>query len=377
MSIPIIRTSELRDFGRCQQRWWWAWREGLQSKGVAAPPLWFGTGVHLALGNWYCGPGKKRGPHPAETWLAYCGTELAFIKTQDLTEEQEAKYVSAQELGEAMLSGYVELYGKDEHKLYIQPEKPFRLDIPWSNRQEMYEVIDRAMAIYAGTIDGVWRDAATGLIILDEHKTAKAITTGHLSLDPQAGGYWAVASLMLRREGVIGPKERIKAIEYNFLRKGVPDDRPKDAEGYATNKPEKVHYLAALASAGITGINGRGLDKLSLTKLQEEAAKEGLTVLGERSKTQEAPLFRRERVVRTEPERNNQLRRIQDQAVHMQAVRDRTLPVLKNPTKDCNWDCRFFDMCELQERGGDWEDYREMRYRVADPYADHRKSTDE
>lgn len=373
---PIIRTSERRDLGRCIQRWWWAWREGLREKGSPAPPLWFGIGIHISLALWYCGPGTKRGPHPAETWDEYCGAELAWIKTADLTDEKLAKYVGARELGIAMMNGYVEKYGRDEQKLIIAPEQTFSLDIPWHDRQQLFDYVEGTiLARYVGTFDGVWRHADTGGLWLDEHKTAKAIVTSHLPMDTQGGSYWAVAARTLEKQKLIKPGEQLKGIQYNFLRKGVPDDRPRDAEGYYCNKPLKADYVLALDGKASQSL--AQLAKLNLGQLEVECQVNGLTVLGERSKVQPAPLFVREDVYRTRPERAAQLRRIQDEAVVMQAYRQGLLPLTKNPTRDCSWDCRFYTMCQLQEGGGNWEDFRDLQFVVADPYADHRKSTDE
>lgn len=387
MTFPIIRTSERKDFKRCQQRWWWAWREGLRDRGSPAPPLWFGTGQHLALGLWYCGPGTKRGPHPAETWQKYCADEMVWMKTNDITEERLQVYVDAKQLGTVMMEEYVKKYGRDEHKLYISPEQTFKLDIPWGDRQQVFEVASKMlMATYVGTFDGVWRHADTGWLILDEHKTAKAITTSHLTLDDQGGAYWAVAARTLAQQGLIERGEVLRAIEYNFLRKGLPDDRPTDAEGYATNRPTKADYIAALEDhwgrakgvpAGAVAAEVAKASKGTLTALGQLAKANKLTVLGERSKAQPPKMFERVMVHRTSKERAVQLRRVQDEAAHMMVARQKLLPLTKNPTRDCSWDCRFKAMCELQENGGNWEDFKRLQYRAEDPYADHRKSTDE
>lgn len=374
--VPIIRTSERRDLGRCVARWWWAWREGLREKGTPAPPLWFGIGVHIALALWYCGPGAKRGPHPAETWEDYCGSELTFMKTLDPSDEKFNRYVEARELGRVMLEGYVDRYGRDEHKLYISPEQTFKLAVPWSDRQALFDYVSgEIMAYYCGTFDGVWRHADSGWLLLDEHKTCKALFLKHLPLDNQGGGYWAVAERTLQDQGLIKQAERLRGIEYNFLVKRLPDDRPKDAEGYATNNPVKADYVRAL-----DGINEWTEDRLlkwTVEQLKHAARLNHITVLGERSKNQPGPLFHREPIYRTRPQRANMLRRVQDEAVVMQAYRQGLLPITKNSTKDCSWDCPFYTMCELQEAGGNWEDFRDLQFKVEDPYADHRKSTDE
>lgn len=372
MSTPILRTSERRAFKRCQQRWWWGYREGLQPVGSEATPLWFGTGVHLALAEWYI-PGIKRGVHPAETFRDFARDALHSIKTQDATEERVAEYEDGAELGVHLMEEYVNYHGVDASWDFIQAEQTFSLDVPWpgADRQQLYVVDDESgvMVEYKGTYDGVYRDLADGRIKLLETKTAKAIQTGHLTLDDQAGSYWAVATATLRAAGKIKPDESISSITYNFIRKARRDDRPKDAQGYATNKPVKADYATAL---GLEDVK-----KLSIATMESMAKQRGIRVLGERSKVQPMPLFQREDVPRTSAERRSQLRRIQDEALIMQAHRDKLLPLTKNPTRDCQWDCPFFQLCELDERGGNTKEYKRIAFRVEDPYKDHRKSAEE
>jgi Zierdtviridae exonuclease len=322
-----------------------------------------------------------------ETWRAYVGDTIEFIKTRDATEEDVAIYDDALGLGEAMLEGYIAKYGKDEHKLYISAEQTFSIDIPWPERDDIFKRVKRiVMARYAGTFDGVWRHADTGLIWLDEHKTAKSIVLTHLPMDSQGGTYWTMARRVLTAKKIIKPSDRFAGIEYNFLRKARPDERPTDAEGYATNKPLKADYLIAieqhlsrttgLAQGVVAGELAR-IGKLTLAGLEQLAAANKLTVTGERSKVQPAPLFLRHQVHRTSRQNSEQLQRIQDEAWTMELARRGATPLLLNPTRDCHWDCRFYEMCELKQNGGNWEDFRDLKYRQEDPYADHRKSTDE
>jgi len=328
-----IRNSERSDFKRCQQRWWWGWVEGLVPTGVAEPDaLWFGTGVHLALANWYRPPtrgkykgdGTRRGINPRDTWRDYCKNEVRYIKSIK-PKTDGSIWTTAEELGHAMLTGYLELYGKDESWEIIGPEYTFAVRIPDRN--------GNPLVICNGTFDIVYRDLQDGLIKIEETKTAKVIDTGHLTLDDQAGTYWAIASTILRKEGVLKPKQRIAGIEYNFLRKALPDDRPVDENGQALNKNGSV------------------------------------------SKTQRAPLFERHFVRRSARERNPQIRRIADEYEHKTAVKDGQLPILKTPRQsgvDACRGCPFFEMCELHEQGMDWEGYRDKMFEETDKYADHR-----
>jgi Zierdtviridae exonuclease len=330
-NLPLLRTSERISFKRCQQRWYWAWRMGLRGKGKPADALWFGTGVHIALAEWYCGPGKKRGPHPAETFALWAGEEINNIKAARPDEFgfEEEIWVEAHQLGTAMLDGYVKKYGKDPKWDVIAPEQTFQIDIPRRSGNGL-------LATYAGTFDLVYRDLEDGLIKLGEHKTAKAISTAHLSLDDQAGGYWAVASHVLRDQGVLGPKEHIAEITYNFLRKALPDDRDEDAEGRKLNKDGTI------------------------------------------SKRQPSAYFHREPIERLPRERKQQIVKIQNEAAWMETARRYPDRLMKTPTTTCHWDCAFFDMCELHDRGGDdYAEYMQAVYHQADPYADHRKSAAE
>jgi Zierdtviridae exonuclease len=370
--IHLLRTSERRDAKRCWYRWYWAWRCGLKPIGSISDALWFGTGVHLALAAWYCGPGLKRGRHPAATFEEWADGEIRHIKTSERWREGAVtnmieRLEPARDLGVALLEGYVELYGKDEHMHVIQPEYAFQIDIcdpeDWM----------RVFAIYAGTYDLVWRDLRDDFIKLEEHKTAKAIILTHLPMDDQAGSYWAVAWQTLLDKGMIKQTDRLRGIEYNFIRKAMPNrDKARDADGYYRNKPQKADYVAALEKQGV-----KLGPRLSLAALEGLAIKYKIEVLGEISKVQPAPIYVRDFVVRSPHERATQISRIQDELLHMEALRTGALPLTKNPTMNCSWDCSFFDMCQLHEAGHAWEDYRNRMYRQEDPYADHRKSTEE
>lgn len=373
----MLRNSERSTFKRCPQQWEWAWVEGLEKNGTPAKALWFGTGVHLSLATWYCGPGNKRGPHPAETWSEYAKDVIDTVKIPGLNEEDEDQYVNARELGISMMENYVKTYGEDEHMWIIQPEQTFSIDVPWPKLPEGHLLLALAerrkiLTKLVGTYDLVYRDLTNDQIWLEEHKTAAAIRTNHLPIDDQGGTYFATASRALVKQELIGKNERLRGIEYNFMRKGLPDPRPRNGDGAYTNKPGKKHYHEAFKR---DGINFKLAMKLA--DLAEIAEENGLTILGDVSKRQPAPLLLRERIHRTSRERSAQLRRIQQEAVHIELVRSGVLAPTKTPTRDCSFFCQFYDLCELDERGGDTTEFKKRAFRKRDVYADHRKSTDE
>lgn len=360
--LPWVTTSERRAFKRCPWRWAAEYREGLRSKEIS-DKLWFGIGIHEALASYYK-PGRKRGRDFVDVWRTFVDEDeiSRAVRTRPTGDFDESEWVNARALGEAMLIGHHEHWGGDKNWDVVYAEEPFQIIIPHpTNRGE-------DVAIFTSTFDGVVRDKDDGKMKLLEHKTAASVTLGHLPMDDQGGAYWAVATNVLRSKGVLGPKERIHGIVYNFLRKSLPDDRPKDSEGYATNKPAKEHYLAALTRAGVAETR----QAMKLSELEQLAKDYGVKVVGERSKVQPPPLFVRETVWRIPKERATQIKRIGSEVLVMNKFRDGELPLYKTPTRDCSWDCPVYNLCELDEQQQDTEEFKEAVFHVADPYDRYR-----
>jgi hypothetical protein len=344
--VPMLRTSERKDFKRCPMRWNWNYVEGLQSRGRTANALWFGTGMHLALEHWYV-KGKTRGSYNEmlQVWDEYCDGEVRRVGTLS-DPDSETKMIDARELGHAMLRDYVIEYGKDTEWEVIATEQPFQIGIPWPEEQlaRFKTPPPGPMIWYVGKYDTVMRNRLTGELWLWDHKNVKSIDTAYLQMDDQGGSYLAVAEIVLKHQGLIGQDEYLEGIIFNFLRKAMPDDRPQNEQGLYLNKPTKAEQ-----------------------KLY------GANYPGSVSKKQPPPRFHREVVTRSTDEKRSQLIRIQREAVVMNAYRAKQLPLIKNPTRDCSWDCSFFDMCLIEDMGGDVEEFKEALFGHRDPYGDHRE----
>lgn len=337
--IRLLRGSELSSFKRCPQQWYWAWHKGLRRKVEKQDALWTGTGVHLALAEYYI-PGLKRGVHPRETWEKYAVDTRAQIRVQNdgvVDDELEATWEDARELIGNLLDEYVK-HGGDESWNVLAPEQRFSVPIPAVKRGPNGKwVADKSRGprlTFVGTFDLPIRDEKDGKVKIIDHKTAARIETTYLAMDPQANGYCAVGTHTLREQGLIGPREVVKGMLYNFIRKGKIDERPRDAEGYSLNKD------------------------------------------GTRSKRQPAPLFERVFIERNSYERNEQIirmshdigrieRTLEDHEVH-------GIPLMKVQDKSCTW-CPFFDLCELDNSGGDVEYFIESVFTPVDMYHDHRE----
>jgi hypothetical protein len=326
--LPTMTTSERKDFKRCQQRWFWGFREGWVPLGPPDSKLWFGGGVHVALAHRY-GPGRKRRSDFIDVWREFCDKDDDAELIRTTSELGEKIWTDAKELGEGMLLGYRERWGRDKHWDVVFTEEPMKIRIPHPT------LPNRRVGVFQTTFDGVVWDVEERCFKLLEHKTAAAIQTGHLDLDEQAGAMWALATEVLRHKGILNSKERIAGIEYNFLRKGLPPtDRERNEQGLYLNKNGTV------------------------------------------SKSQPAPFFARHFVERTRVENSRQVRRISEEFMQMRRYRTGREPLSKNPTRDCFWDCRFHTMCKLHEQGAEWEEFRESQFRQGDPYYMYRKTTE-
>lgn len=327
--LPIVTTSSRSLMKKCPQAWWWKYVDGYQEKGEDPDALWFGIGVHIALAEWYQ-LGKRRGPHPADTFGKWVDGEIRYIRAamaeRDAEWYDEPKYEDAAELGIAMLEGYVDKWGNDDRWHIIAIERPFKVRVTSAGRP---------IARFWSTWDGVFRDELDGEIYLLENKTAGQIDTAYLELDDQAGSYYSVASNILTADGTLKPGQRIAGIQYNFLRKSMPDDRPTDALGQSLNKDGSV------------------------------------------SKRQPVPAFvRPEPVLRSPGEVKSQMVALQKETEIAIGMLSGDIPVTKTPTKMCPRSCEFFDMCILHNRGGDaWKTLAKGTFRKTDPFARYRKSS--
>jgi hypothetical protein len=337
--LPLLRQSERAAFKRCNWAWYQQYvlhiRPKVEQYAEAAD---FGTLVHVALAEYYI-PGLVRGPHPADTFADLAKDKIAVVKTTEYTnDETVAKWEDFHDLGIDLMEAYVDHYGGDPHWFILDAERRFNVVIPDVRHKPLVSEKGkrgfRPICILVGTFDLCLRDLNDDKVKMVDHKTAQAITTGHLTLDEQPSTYIAVGTTALRHQELIGPKDSIDGMEFNFIRKGKIDDRPTNEIGERLNKNGTV------------------------------------------SKLQGSPLFERHYVPRTYKERQRQIVRISEEARVMDMIRKGLLPILKTPQRDCYF-CKYFDLCELDESGGDTEYFIETTMeKDFDPYSDHREGAD-
>lgn len=363
METPVfLRNSERKTYRTCRQMWEWKYVRRLSAPRQRGA-LTFGTGVHVALEHRYP-PGTERGPHPAitfEKW--FMENEHAFAQWDD-----EGNRFDALELGLAMLNGYVEQWGDDDHIRIIAPEMPLRLDI--------YDKRGNYLCTWVGKTDAAYEDLSKRRkgrrrIGFFEHKTAKVIEQNlriNSGYGDQGLSYAWGGSIVLRDMGILEPGENVDHILFNWLRKGMPDDRPRNEQGFALNKPTKDALLSFLADKGTTVPARTKVDDLLL---MVEALGQDPALLGEPSKVQPSPLLDRYELDYGDGAMVETERRIRAEAWERAQVRAGKLPIYKSPSKDCSWQCEFVEVCELHEMGEDFESMLELEFESWDPYEDH------
>lgn len=360
--VTLLRNSERKLYRRCRLAWKWKYLDHLSTPRPRGA-LTFGHGIHYALELYYP-PGTERGPHPSDTFATwYAENDHKFDQWDDEGNRHEAL-----ELGCTMLSAYVDEYGAEDHINILVPEMPMRVDI--------FDKQGRYLATWVGRMDSLYEDLSMSSrrrrrIGFFEHKSAKQIEH---NMRPNSGygeqglGYAWAGSQFLRQEGILKDGENVDHVLFNWLRKGLPDERVKDQNGYALNKPSKDALLEYASSKGIA--------LPSRPKVADIAAAIDATgfdhrLLGEPSSRQPSPLFERYPMDYGDAEMNATAWRIAAEAWEREQLKAGKLPLYKNPTKDCSWDCEFVEACELHEMGGDFQSVLDLEFEQWDPYEDH------
>lgn len=348
-TLPMLRTSERSSFRFCRWVWNLSYNRHIEPQ-TAAKALRFGTLVHRSLAAYYI-PGKKRGPEPAGTFQKLYDEELKEQEKFGFFDD-DGKWEEAGELGVAMMENYIEQYGADDRWEVIATEQPFEVVVHKPECGICSETIltDKNGSdcspncpgpelvpwfIYAGVLDGVWRELSSGKLWIPDHKTTQGIgpeTVKHLVLDDQAGAYWSWGVDWLYAQGILKPNQKLAGMLYNFMRKALPDERP-----YKMHKGIR-HYLNKDGSV---------------------------------SQKQPSPYFLRQPIFRDEMDKQAAKTRTLMDYGEIEMVRKGVLQINKNPGRFTCSMCWAIDLCELHEAGHDWEEMLNGTTKAWDPYAEH------
>ncbi len=324
MTLPVIRSHERMTYKRCPKQWYWKWRRGLTPKAKSFGALDLGTWLHAALEAWYVA-GRLRKGSLADHFNAVADAAIAAAQRAGAPDYQIEKAEELAALGEAMCKAYELHYGQDEDIEVIGTEIPLEFTFP--------DHRGRLAAKHLLKPDMLVQYVSTGQFWLFENKSASSIQTEHLVIDDQARPYGAMAERALKEAGVIGRKDKLEGIMYNFLRKAFPDERWQNEKGQYLNKNGTV------------------------------------------SKSQPPPYFLRHPVKMTTEAKRITLSRLRSETLTITAVAQEVRSGLidpadipKTPHKSCPRFCDYFEMCNVEESGGDISRMEKTMYTVQDPY---------
>jgi hypothetical protein len=187
--------------------WGIAWATG---PGGVSKSLDLGTGIHAALEALY-----KSGADPVGAFVEWCAARRAEISPQ--WEDDARAMDEIEDLGTAMLTGYVDRYGDDPGFEVLATEATLtaRIPIPGKDTLSRYTVTAR--------LDGIIRDLDSGRLFSLEHKTYTRFSAAHFDLDHQFTAQVWLGQQCLGDLGLEG--EEIIGVLYNGLRKAVPTRR--------------------------------------------------------------------------------------------------------------------------------------------------------
>lgn len=321
--LPQLRSHERIDFKRCQKKWYWAWRRGYVPRAKSFGALDLGIWMHAALAAWY-GVGTRRNGDLQAHFAKHANAAIVQAQQAGAPDEVLGQAEELAALGEVMASEYQKTYGSDLSVNVLASEVPLEFVISERDGTPIAVHKLKPDLIYADDTSAVW---------LQETKTATTIRTGHLPIDDQARPYITMAERALRKKGIIKPYQDFKGVMYNFLRKGVPDDRERDAQGRALNKDGTV------------------------------------------SKRQTAPLFRRHPVRLSNKAKLVALRRLRTEALIItsltMALRRGDIDpgsLLKTPHYSCEKFCPFFAICVAEEQGINTREMERSSFIRRNPY---------
>lgn len=369
--LPVlnpVRSSARKSFNTCEWAWDFSYNKNVKPNETRAA-FRFGTLVHSSLEKFYR-KGTKRGPHPGKTFQRLYRVDAA--RNEKFGVYADDVWNDAYDLGTHMMRNYINLYGKDERYKVLATEQPFQ--------QPVYERMGggkRTAKIhrftYMGVVDGIWYDLQEGKVLLVDHKTAVSIKQliAKLRWDLQSTAYWTWGVDWMVENGLIKNAKALDGLLFNVMAKSKgDDDRPRNKEGLALNKPKKEDLIAAWEEHDLE-LPGR----ISVSGLMDGLTTAGVDPwqYGEVSKRQGTELFERFPSWRGEAERELAREMALLDFKEMEEIRTgqrKPRKLYPDGPFGCTA-CDYKEICELHEVGADWEGMMEATMSGWDPYSEH------
>lgn len=332
-----LRTTERRCFKRCRRKWDFRYIDQLVPVRTSSP-LFVGSAVHEALEGFYKQPAifdPTGGFAALDHFLEEARISAGVVNMEP---EQRDEWQADEELAKGMADHYFDWapYNDDFRMLEVE----IFAEIPLNRQTSLTLRADG----YALKEDGTYW--------LVEHKTTSTIEQDSvwLELDDQASTYtWAFWQLAhghgkVRVDDVNVPVRDsgreyhpISGIIYNLLLKSVPHEVVLNQNGAPSRGSKNMSCKVADYEQALKDWSGERTPEYEdmLTKLEAKR------------------WFHRLPVYRATPELASFEEDVWGEIEAMRAARNRPSLRFRTPTRDCNWDCEFFDLCKGELEGLD------------------------
>ena len=217
-----IHGSDRATFKKCRRRWYFSGTSQLNLRPKVSQSgiiwaLWFGTGIHKALEEYY-NPIMRRDPVEVfNTWFHETTREIELLN-KAWVEENETELHDHWVLGQGMLDYYKYYAQKHDDFDVIYAEHDF--DIPLAIRAP--GILHDTDVIYSGRMDAVVRFHDTGRYGIIDHKTSARSDEDFfvkLEMDEQCTSYLAASRYEKDVPYADTPPD---SVLYNVLRKAYP-----------------------------------------------------------------------------------------------------------------------------------------------------------
>lgn len=307
-SLETTSYSQQKTILRCPKKFEYQYVRKLKPKKTEARFL-LGRAVHTFLEHYY----RCQVSNPDKDKAFEAGFK-AFEEYVQQNFPQDDESFEQADLAEGMIRHYHRWAIKEDDFVVLEAEIPFELKLDEHTTHR--GVID----VLVQNGDGLW---------IMEHKTASQINTSHTLLDQQISTY-----VMACKQFDID----LKGVIYNTLRKAVPK-KPKVLKSGQLSRSldNNITYESYLEA-----IQELGQDPSEYQDVLNE--------LQNRPNT----FFHREYVVRTDHAIQEAWKDIQKaEALKQALVGANVFP--RNATRDCTWDCPYYELCLAELEGNDVE----------------------
>ncbi len=312
----LFTNSELGDMRRCPRKWYLTnYKKFYQPSETINEAQYTGTLVHFSVADFYNSDGKQ---DPLSTLTLMAATDRTLQEemlkgsndaVRSIIEQNIETIDKSEELALIMVAGYVEWLqeeGADSYLTFISAEEEVAIAFP-------AEGMPKAGAHLLAKLDARFLDERSGARVFMDHKTVQNFAD----------------------------REKWAHLDPQFLFYSLID------------------YLMHLDEPDVEFTDGGIINMLRKVK---------------RTARSKPPFYKRVDVRHSVLELKNyfirvagEIARIQQAEISLDMGIDHRMICPPSPTRDCAWDCRFFQACGLMDDGSDISMYFEATFKVGNP----------